>query len=207
MILPKMNVYELKRDPLLEQELTTLRIADDVEKFVFIQRMLFSDIFSLSAEPHMRQKKWKNHFKSIGIEAQNSFIDVHFVIEKLKGLTGNDRPICESIDLWKNEVFKKNFDVYHARLGSGFRIMAPHCHLWFEHSDEQDFLNSLTAKHKQIIQRQIEWEFWGLYTQRLSIDHASVVQHFKRISLAYRLVTNQIEAERLEQEVALVFDV
>lgn len=206
-ILPRMNACELKRDPVLEFYRTKVKFPDEIEKFVFTQRMLFSDVFTLRSEPEMRQEKWKQHMKLLGVDTKDKFIDLDFVLNVLKSFALNDSRICSALDEWKKRIFTPGLDIYQTDLGEGFKILAPHLYLWFQSKDERPFLQDLGENDKKIIRRQIDWEFWGLYSQRYHLDHKSIEAHMKRLIIPYKYVAGQEEAERLERDIALVFSV
>jgi hypothetical protein len=206
MILPRMNTYELKRDPRLETFATHEKTFDDVEKFVFTQRMLFSDAHTLFANPEYRQAKWKYHYKLIGITPPEK-IEVKDVVELLKKLAVNSERICHSLDLWASQFSQDGYDVFRANLGEGFRIMAPQCYVWFQKHEDRPFLQTLSDWEKQLLKRQIDWEVWGLYTQKYLPQQDTVKEHLKRLGFAYRYAAGLPEAMRLEKEISLVFSV
>jgi hypothetical protein len=206
MILPRMNSFELKRDPDLEKLAVHERSFDEVEKFVFTQRMLFSDALTLNENPKYRQAKWKFHMNLIGVEAP-SIIEIPFVIDTLKKLSGFNPRISDSLDLWREHFHRPEFDVYRSRLGPGLKILAPHCHVWFQVHEDRAFLQDLSEQERRLIRRQIDWEVWGLYTQKFHPSQTTVREHLKRLTFAYRYVAGEIEAIRLEKEISLVFSV
>jgi hypothetical protein len=202
-ILRRMNFYELRRDPCLEAYSRQEKKPSVAEKFVFIQRMLFSDANSLRLTPELRQAKWRQHLREVGFLTEGQFITVKIVVDILKDLAGNDSRINLSLDLWTTQFFKKDFDFYRAPLGEGYWILAPHLHLWFEDGDERELILNLTAFEKEIIKLQINWEFWGLYTQRLH-SQKNVHFHLERLLKLLSLISSD-EADLLRREVSSVF--
>jgi hypothetical protein len=205
MILPRMNAFELKRDPVLKDFYPVNADEDDVAKFVFTQRMLFSDVFTLKEDPKMRQSKWKNHFDLIGYPHQQ-VIDLEFVITALKKLCHHNERISRALDNWSSAVFEKNFDVYHSDLGEGFKLLAPHCYLWFELRDDSEFLRSLDAFEEKLFKAQFNWEIWGLYSQRFHLNHDQILEHLGRLKKAHAIISTKEEIERLERDIALAFE-
>lgn len=205
MVLPRMNAFEMKRDPVLKGMAAHPVEESAVEKFVFTQRMLFADIFTLKEDPTMRQSKWRNHFELIGYPHQGKLIDLTFVVNSLKELSSYDPLISQGLESWLKEIGKPGFNIYETDLTSGFKIMAPHCYLWFHHQDESSFLEGLNDFQKAIIKRQIDWEFWGLYAQRFHLNRNSIVEHMGRLKQAYKFVSSAEEYERLERDIALAF--
>lgn len=206
MILPRMNTFELKRDPRLETFATHERVSDDIEKFVFTQRMLFSDAHTLFANPEFRQAKWKYHFNLIGEKVPEK-INVNTVVGVLKKLAGDNERIRFSLDQWASRFHENGFDVFRANLGEGFKIMAPHCYVWFQKHEDRPFLQNTSDWEKQLLKRQIDWEVWGLYTQKYLPEQTTVKEHLKRLAFVYRYAAGLPEAMRLEKEISLVFSV
>lgn len=204
-ILPRMNHFELKRDPELEALANHARTFDGIEKFVFTQRMLFSDAYSLHENPDFRQAKWKFHFKMIGEEVPEK-IEVKTVIDVLKKLSKSER-ISIALDEWASRFHVENFDVYREKFNDGFKIMAPHCYVWFHKHEDRPFLQSITDWEKQLLKRQIDWEVWGLYTQKYLPEQTTVKEHLKRLAFVYRYSCGIPEAIQLEKEINLVFSV
>jgi len=205
-VLPRMNAFELKRDPVLREFSSVAVEEDDVAKFVFTQRMLFSDVLTLKEAPSLRQAKWKNHFDLIGYSHQGQTIDLKFVMDSLKQLCHHNERISRAVDNWAKAVFEKNFDVYHADLGEGFKLLAPHCHLWFHLNDETEFLKATDVFEKRLFKAQLNWEFWGLYTQRFHLNREQILAHLKRLQKAYNVIASTEEKERLERDIALAFE-
>lgn len=205
-VLPRMNTFELKRDPDLQTFYPAVKTPTVVEKFVFTQRMLFADIFTLAADSSLRQSKWKNHFDLIEYDHHGKNIDLRFVTDALKDMCHHNPRISQALEIWLQHVFKPGFDPYHSKLGEGFKILAPHCHLWFQlENKDGEFLAGLSQMEKEIIRAQINWEFWGLYCQRYAINRQQVLNHLERLQKAYACVSSENERKMLELDIALVF--
>jgi hypothetical protein len=204
-ILKRINPYELKRDPCLKEFSIEGKFETAADQFIFLQRMLFSDILSLSHFPELRQAKWRHHFELIGLTKRENLITTSTVINILKELSDFNPRICHSLDVWINQVFKKDFNPYRSLLGEGFRILAPHLHLWFEEGDEKEFLQSLNEFEREVIKGQIDWEFWGLYTQRYYLSTPEVRTHLFRLLKPLSFLSSA-EAEILQREINLVFE-
>lgn len=205
-ILKRMNCFELQRDPELNKFLKEIKISTREQKFVFIQRMLFSDVFSLKSYPELRQKKWKSHFQLIDEKVCTEKIELVDVINLLKRLCDNNLRICDSLDQWVNQVFNPTFDIYHAHLGEGIGILAPQCRLWFEGRNETQFLLNLSQSEKLIFQAQINWEFCGLYSQKDNLQPDSLKVHLTRLIRAYDLIDKQ-DAFQLRKDISETFNI
>lgn len=205
-VLPRMNVYELKRDPDLQKLNRFPKQETKVEKFVFTQRMLFADIHTLAADSSLRQAKWKNHFDLIGFDHSGKTIDLKFVTDSLREISDHNPKIAEAIETWLKHVFKPGFDPYHTKLGEGFKILAPQSNLWFHlENRDKEFLDSLNEVEKEIIRAQINWEFWGLYCQRYNLNRRQILDHLNRLVKVYVCISSKEESEKLERDIALAF--
>lgn len=202
-VLKRMNPFELRRDPLLGSCISESKTPSKAQKFVFLVRMLFSDVHSLGKTPVIRQAKWRHHLRETGNFREGEFITVEVVVRVLKEIASETPRICRSLDLWANQVFTKDFNPYRAPLGEGFWILAPHLHLWFEEGDEKTFLRTLSEFEKEVLRSQIDWEFWGLYTQRLYSEQ-NVLPHLERLLEVLHLIAPD-EVQSLEREISLVF--
>lgn len=180
-LLPMMNTFELKRDPDLYVKFNGTKNPTNAEKFVFIQRMLFSDAFSLKMEPELRQLKWKNHFKLIRFDFDKDFVDFDDVINVLVNLSNNNSKIKDSLNRWSLNFSEKNFDVYRADLGDGFGVMAPHYKLWFSSPNDVVVLSQLEGIEREIFLSQIDWEICGVYAQKFHLPKDQVRFHLEML--------------------------
>ena len=199
LVLNHMNPYELGRDPELESfvKLKNKEIRN-VDKFVYIQRMLFSDIHSLHEAPNLRQAKWRLILNAIGHNHNQKFIDLNYVIKVLKDLSCSSERISQSIDNWKTKILKKKIDIFHEDFGEGFRILAPHCYLWFHSMDESFFLKGLNEFEKNVVKAQIDWEISGIYSQKYHLERESISLHISRLKMVYSFISNNEELKKLE---------
>lgn len=188
-ILKKANLFELKRDPVLSlpylKDINPLRT--NVEKFVFIQRMLFTDFRILHENPEGRQRKWRSYLKLIEEDYDDQVICVSLVMSVLIKLLGKNTEIESSLTKWLELAHKGETDFYRKDLGQGFRILAPHCQMWDE-IDVPTFVLQLTEIEKMIIKRQIDWEIWGLYVQRHWLDRNQSMRHLSNLRKIYQQV-------------------
>lgn len=199
----RINPFELARDPELRSRYAIERPFTQEAKFVFTQRMLFADIHTLKSGPELRQSKWKNHFDLISYPTPE-FIDLGFVVKALKDLSGHNQRVADGLDRWL-EIIKPGIDIYQAPLPEGFRILAPHCYLWFHFRDDNELLVTLTQQEKDLVKTNIDWEYCGLYTQRFHMNCVQVREHLNRLVKVYEMVSSKEESKRLELDIALAF--
>jgi len=68
------NPFELERDPTILSQIKPVKIKSGTAKVVFISKMFVSDLSNLQSRAVLRQRKWAQHFSSIG-EHQVDHID------------------------------------------------------------------------------------------------------------------------------------
>ncbi len=183
-LVTRMNTFELRRDPVFEALTKAARSEDRIEKLVFLQRMFFSDALTLGDGPLLRQKKWRHHLELTGIKEPGGLLKTETIIQILGSLLPSRPGLSGSLGRWMAESKNPEFDVYHADLGEGFRILAPHLYLWFYHDREaqdRELLKGLLAEERVLVERQIDWEICGLYCQRHLIQTTEVLVHLERL--------------------------
>ncbi len=201
-LVPRMNSFELRRDPVLESVTKVARREDRIEKLIFLQRMFFSDALTLAEGPLLRQKKWRHHLELTGIEVPEGQLTTETVIQALGSLLPSRPGLSGSLRRWMKEFRSPEFDVYHAEMGEGFRILAPHLYLWFHHDREardRELLESLLSEERALIERQIDWEIWGLYCQRSWLRATQVLEHLERLTKVRAAILPEFD-EALEME-------
>lgn len=198
-LLPSCNRYELLRDPLLfelSKKLMVKEVIDDegVEKLIFLLRLLQSDL-KLESFPHIRQKKWKQHWKELGF-GEISFFTRQELLKKISELTAADPRLMEGIREWDKLKGVRGFDVFHTKFSPGFKMLFPHQHLWFHTLSESEELSDFSPLARKIIKRQIDWEVWGIYTQRYWLAEDNMLAHLNRLMKVYETLASQEEIER-----------
>jgi len=206
LVLSRMNSFELMRDPELSSKFRQEKNFSLGERFVFIQRMLFSDAHSLKNNPLYRQMKWRNHFKFINYDLKGEFIDFISVVNVLKELCQDNPRLCQSIDHWSENVFENNFDTYRANLGEGFGILAPHCKLWFQSLEDVSYLKHLTPLELEILLAQIDWEICGIYAQKFHLPEKQSLEHLRMLIKVQALALNLESEQKLISELTLLFE-
>lgn len=186
-ILTKTNIFELKRDPVLCKHYLPPafnQTHEENDKFVFLQRMLFTTFHALQSEPTLQQKKWRGYMEIAGVDHADHFIDVLFVFSQLLNIVDGHKEIKASLHKWSKLAHSGETDFYRKDLGIGFRIIAPHLQMW-EPDQFSTFFSNLNAKEKMIIKRQIDWEIWGIYTQSYWLNKEQSETHIQNLSKIY----------------------
>ncbi len=207
-LVPRMNSFELRRDPVLESLTQSAAPVDRIEKLIFLQRMFFSDAFTLQGEPWLRQKKWRHHLELTGLNTPAEQITTETIIQVLGGLLPSRPELPESLGRWLEEARKPEFDVYHADLGGGFRILAPHLYLWFHHdreAEDRKLLEGLTPDERSLIERQIAWEVWGLYCQRPWGQAQQMLEHLSRLTKVRAVLRPGFDEVRENEQLQALF--
>ena len=191
------NKFEKQRDPELGRYLP--EIIDEsieIEQLVFLLRLLQSDR-ELEFNPRYRHKKWIQHLAQLGITIGKTFnrsdlLDI--ICERIKNYPHLERGLRD----WDVKRTRPDFDVYHADLDEGFKILYPHQHLWFHTDSFQSFFQERDQFEKKLIKRQIDWELWGLYTQRFYISRESMELHLSRLLKVYAFVAEETDILRVQ---------
>ncbi len=178
-----LNLYEKSRDPELAGYLQTAEKKNiNVEKAVFLLRILYSDRVRIINRPGMRQKKWQEHFNLLQLPSSQKilFPDVLKVLSDLLSmdlqlLKETLAPLCRK-SLTEQEVFAANMPRY-------WRFLYPNKHLWFHFGPEDELEKLRGTTLGQVCLKQIEWEVWGIMSQipLLKKDKEAVRRHLKRL--------------------------
>jgi hypothetical protein len=187
------NSFELERDHHLQSFITHTPQSDEVEKVVFLLRMLRSDKALLRGENHYRQNKWRDHFRMLNLSSPPGMITAEIIIKEISHFFSNKDEIFKTLGTWLSSAPWRD-DLYHDHFGEHWKFLNPHLYLWFEKNDEQLALN-VSELEKNILKRQIDWELFGLYSQRLWLDMNSVNRHVERLEKClsyYKLPTENI---------------
>jgi len=204
LVIPRMNKYELKRDPVLASVVEKGIIVDyndEIEKIVFLLRLLHSDK-RLELEPKLRLRKWQEHWLSLGFGEINSF-SRKGLLNKIKELLRGDEFLTQGLLSW-DKVHAEQIDIYHYNFLPGFSILFPHFHSWFEDEHEIESIQKWSLFQHQILKRQIDWEFWGIYTQRFYLPQEIYENHLERLLKVYRIIANDREYEQAVAVFALI---
>lgn len=192
LVISKMNTYELKRDPVLKnlvKEDDSI-VNDEIEKIVFLLRLLHSDK-RLEFEPELRLKKWQEHWLTLGFGELHSFSRKDLV-DKIVELLREDEFLTQGLYSWDN-VHRDKIDIYHYDFLPGFSILFPHFHPWLENESEVEAIQKWSIFQHQILKRQIDWEFWGIYTQRFHLSRDIYENHLERLLKVYKIISSEKE--------------
>jgi len=176
------NFFEMGRDPILEKELSPVPYADmEVEKVVFLLRMIYSDRKKLTNNLSVRQKKWRQHFISIYAPYPDQ-INIHVVIELISSFFSGNTPLAkdvrDSLQMLVNSDFTEE-NVFSTSFPMSWKYLFPHRHLWIDLDESiQVIKGTFLAK---ICLRQIEWEIWGIMSQLVFLKLPGVQIHLERL--------------------------
>lgn len=171
------NYFELKRDQFLLSKFVKNEVDREVETVVFLLRTLMADKKTLKGDEKIRIKKWSEHFLSLGLT--ENFIDKRTVVKVISSYFTDSENIKLVLNNWLDSSPWRD-DLFHDDFGAKWKIIYPHKYLWFEH-DRNELPLALTDFEQKIILRQVDWELWGLYTQRYFLQRESVEIHLQRL--------------------------
>ncbi len=176
-----LNLYEKLRDPGLENYLRNGKQHSDIEKAVFLLRMIYSDKIRFIERPWLRQKKWQEHFRTLGLPAAPA-IELGNVIDVLGALLKVDSDMLkESLAPVESRLTEEN--VFEAGMPRYWRFLYPNKHLWFHFGPENDMDKVRGTPLGQVCLKQIEWEVWGIMSQALVLKkhREGVERHLRRL--------------------------
>lgn len=183
-----MNSLERLRDPKLCEYIGEMKITSE-DSIVFLSRMILSDYENLSKDPSRRREKWKHHLKLCGLSLEsNPSIDalcttLHSLVPPYlqhevsfrKVLSAHEIPI-ENWDFFKDPNL---LELLIGDFSTGLRLIANKNINWKEVISDSDL-----GWWRGVLESQLRWEIWGVYTQHLSIqspDHKALLKEFALI--------------------------
>ncbi len=187
---PCANRYELMRDPRTHRRLhASPLVPADVEKTVFILRMLDADSKNLLRRPRAREAKWKGHFKSTGL----SWNAAEFGDDPL-ALILNRILEPAAAAAAKHYLRERHSKPEHEFAANPWLFaLFPHRFCHAHGKPESLALPEITLA-------QIAWEIWGLSSQVvLSQNPASIREHLEKLNLL------SLQAWKLAPEHAVQF--
>ncbi len=197
------NHYEKERDPILSELIPdNSNKFKGVDKIIFLLRLLQSDK-QLVTSSEIRQKKWKQHLEQLGIHDRGLFNE-----EKLQWILEQhflDSP--QLIEALRNFVqLKKNHDFkfFETELHPYFKVLYPHQDYWSDEVHNPIFIGQLSSLEKLILKRQIDWELWGLYTQRYWLTLENMKTHLERLMKLYFLIASGDEFAKAKKVLGIL---
>lgn len=180
-----LNLYEKKRDPALDSLLDdTAPVGDDIEKAVFLLRMLDADKKNLLEIPFLRQKKWRSHFHDLNLDAPD-FIDKEVIIKKIINLIDPHSKIeglNEAISFLFSPLGPEE-NIFTVAKPTLWKFIYPHKYFWADNLESENLEQVANSSLKWVCLRQIDWEIWGLNTQLATGEHSrdNIQRHVNRL--------------------------
>lgn len=177
------NLYEVQRDPVLNDYIGGVLTQNPFSAAVYLTRMFLSDITQLKTSLNTRQKKWCYHLEHVGKEAP------------LKKISSLDELIDAIIKHFPAELQTKETRAFfesppaHSKLDFIFRLDRSTI------SSTEDY-PKLTEAEIKLLGANIRWECFGIYTQLLVLDDIkNTIKHLGALNqLAKHYGIEQIEA-------------
>lgn len=168
------NKIELSRDPELLKYLPERNTTQDIDRFIFLVRMMDYDISGLTYHPSSRVRKWSYHWDLVkGLEHN---LEKQFFLKNLSLET--------IIDLALEFVPEDKHEVTLQALNHSFRKqercdwLMPHKFLNLE-----DFKwDECEQVFPEATQAQVDWEFWGISGQSYWLPKKLYYEHLKKLS-------------------------
>lgn len=169
------NKVELSRDPILSGNLQCLSTeVTDIDRFIFIVRMIDYDKSGLQSHPRSRTRKWAYHWDLV--KSHGNFSGKNQFIENLSLEVAIDLA-CEFVHEDKKDKIK---EVLIAIFNHGERCdwLMPHKYL-----NLYDFnVQECESYFPEATQAQIDWEFWGVCTQAYWLPKESFYEHLYKLN-------------------------
>ena len=184
------NYYEISRDPRLKKTLPTPADSSNIyQEIVFLCKTIESDQKNLRNIPHHRVKKWTHHLKLINQKSEVSLEELLSLLAKrcneleisptefLKDFYKLDRTIKKNCDdFYRENSDKKNYILLYPFRWIGSSLT---CDSFFHDIEE---LKTFTDEQLKLLEAQIEWEIWGLYSQYIhNLRQATLHTHLENI--------------------------
>lgn len=169
------NKVELSRDPVLVSKLSqpALRMTD-IDRFIFLIRMIDYDKSGLNSNPRSRTRKWAYHWDLVKSESDSSGKETF--VQNLSLETVIDLA-CEYVPTEKRQEVK---EVLLAVFNKDLRCdwLMPHKYL-----NLYDFnIEDCETYFPEATQAQIDWEFWGVCTQAFWLPKVSFHEHLFKLN-------------------------
>ncbi|MFA7613372.1 MAG: hypothetical protein WCY48_03980 [Candidatus Caldatribacteriota bacterium] len=202
------NSYELKRDPLLTQNYLRSKKADDLEKIVYMLRMIESDFKSITQRSHLRRKKWTFHFKEIGLTPPENF-DLRSIINSLDTLT-QEFILSSQLETILSKMAKGHISLIYDE-ATTIEQMKPiillYPHRWLVYSNglnqTEHYLEQIefNTSEENLILSHIRWELFGLITQRHNLSKESNLSNYLEMIIKF---LDKIKGPHQESREALI---
>lgn len=202
------NSYELKRDPLLTQSYLSSKKEDDLEKIVYILRMIESDFKSITNRSHLRRKKWSFHFKEIGLPAPMNF-DLRSIIRSLDSLTQDFISTLQLETVLSKMAKGKISLIYNeaTSLEQMKQMILLYPHRWLVYANglnqTEHYLEQikLSASEEDLVLSHIRWELFGLITQRHNLSKENNLNNYLEMIINF---LDKIKGPHHEKREALI---
>jgi hypothetical protein len=183
------NWWELSRDQTLKDLLSPLE-SSHIHKISFLGNMLRSDLHQLKINVGIRKKKWTPYI--------GSFSDTESFIKAFAtALSPHPFDSTEYLYFW-NQLFAGDSDL-NAKLEL---IHFPNRY----HVLTSEVLYDLDNDEKNLLAAHINWEIWGLMSQRpLDGNPRGTVEHLQRVaalSQRYQLHEQYLQCQKLSDDIA-----
>ena len=208
-ISPSLNFYERMRDPELSEQLQDIKYQNlNVDKIVFLLRMIYADKEKLGRVSFIRQKKWKAHFQEMAFETPPKITTAYIVrilIETMQLPSDLEKKVSEAIYfLLTTELNDQN--IYHIKLPELWKFLFPHKHLWFHSEKEEKFDIVKGTILEEVCLRQIDWEVWGLMSQLPFLPNIdeNLIKHLANQGKASQLLCNKNDLLKRIDEITIM---
>lgn len=196
------NHFEKLRDPNLANLLPHSN-ESQIDKLIFLTRMLESDIQNLNERPKQRLNKWNYHFKHLAIPKVEDELSIRSISKLIDDYSDSRYKASE---LFEKIVDEKSFDTIYYKYRKSFRIKEIIClltHRWLVHANGIGDLeicinaNDFDQFDIDVICANLKWEAFGIYTQAHQQDQSKNILYTELIILFLDDLYNKTSNEML----------
>ncbi len=164
------NPYEVARDPILLDKMGIKPEGSAAQILVYLLRNILADRKNIMAGGELRLRKWKTHFRKVGHEFSfDSITPEHIISSFLELLPDEEKHGSADWRHLLEFILSKSFesaDLFRATTPRLWKIAFPHKYFWGEHDFRYESDFSWGDFDKEIVLGQIDWEVWGILSQR-----------------------------------------
>lgn len=184
------NHYEISRDPKLKSYTKKNDRESDIEKIVFLCKLIESDQENLKNIPRYRHKKWNHHLNSLKLKSDISLVGLTDLLQEL--LKKNNIQFSEEfVECYykENRNDKNSCDNFYRECPCIRSYILLYPFRWigssltcesFDHDIE--LLKDFSKEELKLLEGQISWEIWGLFSQYLhNLQRATLHTHLENI--------------------------
>ncbi|CBW27897.1 hypothetical protein BMS_3140 [Halobacteriovorax marinus SJ] len=187
--IPIANKYELERDPRLCKDYGISKEENIYEKIVFLCKLIESDQENLKNNPLYRKKKWEKHLTDLGLSSEIDFESLIQLLNSQCSEIGIDASNFLNHYYQENRTQKTSCDNFYRECKNIKEYILLYPFRWIGSSltcesffHDIELIKSFTKHELSLLEAQLNWEIWGLFSQYLhNLHKATLHTHLENI--------------------------